>query len=555
MKEILGSIRRSLGVEPEETAEAAADRRAEIDALADTLLKDLSTAEADARDAGGDPWPSLDAFLKTAFEVGVSEPEPEPEPETETETDAAAETTVGAAEEQWRADRPGRRDLKADADADRRAQPPQSRQTPSTAKATPPDVAPEERRANAAVEAPRSDASAPPKQDHRVPLPAVDARPPAPEPGAAAREASAVGERKRAEPSVAARIGAALPELRDAVFSLDGGEANRTRDEAQAELSGAELATEADPTPEPPVIAEAEQASTEPPTEPSLQTSTAAPEPLDAEETERATPRELVVTSQASGPQIAAPAAPDVEDAEEIPDAAPATPSHPVAADRPEAPGDLGLDSEPEPEPVRGEVGPRLPPSPSRPRSRGAPLDPRFGAIVDKIAAQIKALAMQRLERGEHSLNRPPPQPEIAEFLGLTGEQRRRLPGSGPSEESRALAPQPPEPPQGPDVLELTPRMRALGPAEAAERDALLTEASQAAAMRAIEALTDPQGPAARSIFERARARSNLDDGDLDAIAREAVKPMLAEWLNENLPSLVEQIVREEIARVRRSGD
>ncbi|PWJ85153.1 hypothetical protein C7441_1033 [Pseudaminobacter salicylatoxidans] len=46
-----------------------------------------------------------------------------------------------------------------------------------------------------------------------------------------------------------------------------------------------------------------------------------------------------------------------------------------------------------------------------------------------------------------------------------------------------------------------------------------------------------------------ARSRKSLDD-----MAAEMLRPMLQEWLDNNLPTLVERLVREEIERVARGG-
>ncbi len=43
--------------------------------------------------------------------------------------------------------------------------------------------------------------------------------------------------------------------------------------------------------------------------------------------------------------------------------------------------------------------------------------------------------------------------------------------------------------------------------------------------------------------------RTSFDD-----MAREMLRPMLQEWLDDNLPTLVERLVREEIERVARGG-
>jgi uncharacterized protein len=43
------------------------------------------------------------------------------------------------------------------------------------------------------------------------------------------------------------------------------------------------------------------------------------------------------------------------------------------------------------------------------------------------------------------------------------------------------------------------------------------------------------------------------DDG-LNELVREALRPMLKAWLDDNLPILVEKLVRAEIERVARGG-
>jgi cell pole-organizing protein PopZ len=44
------------------------------------------------------------------------------------------------------------------------------------------------------------------------------------------------------------------------------------------------------------------------------------------------------------------------------------------------------------------------------------------------------------------------------------------------------------------------------------------------------------------------------DSGLLHEYAREMLRPMLRAWLDDNLPTLVERLVRAEIERVARGG-
>ena len=58
----------------------------------------------------------------------------------------------------------------------------------------------------------------------------------------------------------------------------------------------------------------------------------------------------------------------------------------------------------------------------------------------------------------------------------------------------------------------------------------------------------------AASFSELAAAIRDEHLRDADQVVREVMRPMLQEWLDENLPRLVEQLVREEIERVARGG-
>lgn len=56
----------------------------------------------------------------------------------------------------------------------------------------------------------------------------------------------------------------------------------------------------------------------------------------------------------------------------------------------------------------------------------------------------------------------------------------------------------------------------------------------------------------ARSFNELATVVSGIEKQSVEDMAKEMLKPMLREWLDDNLPTLVERLVREEIERVAR---
>jgi cell pole-organizing protein PopZ len=84
---------------------------------------------------------------------------------------------------------------------------------------------------------------------------------------------------------------------------------------------------------------------------------------------------------------------------------------------------------------------------------------------------------------------------------------------------------------------------------------AMETEASlpQAQAMSISPLMSEAAGAQVTRSFEELAAM--VDGGprrSLDELAQEMLRPMLQEWLDDNLPTLVERLVREEIERVAR---
>jgi len=77
------------------------------------------------------------------------------------------------------------------------------------------------------------------------------------------------------------------------------------------------------------------------------------------------------------------------------------------------------------------------------------------------------------------------------------------------------------------------------------------SEVAEDAAPRALLSAA-PGEQVARSFGELAAAIDGSQRRSLDEMAEEMLRPMLREWLDDNLPTLVERLVREEIERVAR---
>jgi len=119
----------------------------------------------------------------------------------------------------------------------------------------------------------------------------------------------------------------------------------------------------------------------------------------------------------------------------------------------------------------------------------------------------------------------------LASIKRVIAEDGRAAParparGSRPAEAPRP-APAPEE-----DVLELDDPI--------SEGQGLVSEDAAAASRQSLAALS----------ILREREGASVGDGPLEAVVREMLKPVLKEWLDRNLPDIVEELVTREIARI-----
>jgi len=93
------------------------------------------------------------------------------------------------------------------------------------------------------------------------------------------------------------------------------------------------------------------------------------------------------------------------------------------------------------------------------------------------------------------------------------------------------------------EVLELS-ADAAISSAEEAEGESLVAEEARISMRESLAALAMLSEPGAQPQIVRSGETS------LESMAREMLRPMLAEWLEKNLPPLVESLVAAEIARI-----
>ena len=181
-------------------------------------------------------------------------------------------------------------------------------------------------------------------------------------------------------------------------------------------------------------------------------------------------------------------------------------------------------------------------------RSRsGEPASPRDPA--QRAASLAAALRSQTPRRAWRDLEPLPPAPPVTPAP------------PAPRLRSTIVESEPPRPPLRPE-----PSVRASQrftterqpPAWNGEDHGVASQRSSDQPSRAEQApiLSGAPAQAVQSAFGRLAetviARS-IDERSIEEMTRELLKPMLKQWLDENLPGLVERLVREEIQRVART--
>ena len=219
------------------------------------------------------------------------------------------------------------------------------------------------------------------------------------------------------------------------------------------------------------------------------------------------------------------------------------------------------------PEPVMRSSDPRFVAANSAGTAPEAEVPARALSLAD-VAARVRAAsersavqAGQALREIPSGFRQPEPQPAVT-----PGPPRAAAPQPQPAQPvfPDAAAPiqhvaiqQPAEP-----VFTETQRVAVAEPAPAVETALPATEPAQSSTDRFLPSVMDEVQPTllsedaglqiSRSFEELAAAIDGAERRSLDEIAEDMLRPMLREWLDDNLPTLVERLVREEIERVAR---
>ncbi|WP_260581231.1 DUF2497 domain-containing protein [Sphingopyxis sp. PET50] len=132
-------------------------------------------------------------------------------------------------------------------------------------------------------------------------------------------------------------------------------------------------------------------------------------------------------------------------------------------------------------------------------------------------------------------------EPSMEDILSSIRRVIARDEAPGAARETRAPA-------QVEEILELQDKDAAAETAAAEtipEADELVSPASADAARQSLEALTAAVAPAVSAAVAAPAAGRTMEEVVLDAL-----RPMLKEWLDTNLPAMVEAMVAKEISRI-----
>ncbi|MGO9430460.1 DUF2497 domain-containing protein [Rhodoblastus sp.] len=167
------------------------------------------------------------------------------------------------------------------------------------------------------------------------------------------------------------------------------------------------------------------------------------------------------------------------------------------------------------------------------------PADPPKASVVTLVQPLSNAVE-SRLKIAARAFRAPaPPAPEpVAEKPATSVVENARIFETARTEPRTEQAAPPPAAPSAP----------------AAEQKTLETESDSS---KSEQALVSPASGARIGASFEALAESMLlrDPRMIERLAREMLRPMLKEWLDDNLPNVVERLVRAEIERVARGRD
>ena len=86
--------------------------------------------------------------------------------------------------------------------------------------------------------------------------------------------------------------------------------------------------------------------------------------------------------------------------------------------------------------------------------------------------------------------------------------------------------------------------------ADPADPSVLVSMTSEEISARALASLADPEAEATRRVYGALKISDSPGSESVEGVVRDLLRPMLREWLDDNLPGMVEGMVRAEVERI-----
>ncbi|MCY1668502.1 PopZ family protein [Rhizobium sp. SL86] len=203
------------------------------------------------------------------------------------------------------------------------------------------------------------------------------------------------------------------------------------------------------------------------------------------------------------------------------------------------------------PEPVaQRPAAPSSGPNPAVPQMPSAAA-PRQRVVAVDAPVQPRASELSPVLRELHNMRADTPSDNRRAEPVLSAGEAQRMSGAESAQMhlSEMRAPEPRVPETRMSETGMSETLPILHVAETAEEPMTLpVKIEEAASLISQEAGEQ----VARSFKQLADVFNGIERQSVEDMAREMLKPMLREWLDDNLPTLVERMVREEIERVAR---
>jgi hypothetical protein len=183
------------------------------------------------------------------------------------------------------------------------------------------------------------------------------------------------------------------------------------------------------------------------------------------------------------------------------------------------------------------------------------------GGLMSAVNSNSGGRDLEAIERAQRA-HEPSMEEILASIRDIIGDERNAARGAAPTPPHPAPASMPQivhsrdaTAPHG-DAPEVAQRADAGGPTVVWRRPQVEGERAAEAPGRNEEALMSPEATEAAALsFGALSANLAVRSAELaDELVRETLRPMLRHWLDENLPAIVERLVRAEIQRVARGG-